>query len=37
MQIIAFGDIHEYVHPLPALAVPLRQADLVIVTGDMTR
>jgi uncharacterized protein len=37
MQIVAFGDIHEYVHALPALATPLRQADLILITGDITR
>jgi len=37
MNIMAFGDIHEYLHPLAALAAPLRQADLILVTGDMTR
>ena len=37
MHIMAFGDIHEYLHPLAALAEPLRQADLLLVTGDMTR
>jgi Icc-related predicted phosphoesterase len=37
MKIMAFGDIHEYVHNLPELAAPLRQADLVLVTGDLTR
>jgi Icc-related predicted phosphoesterase len=37
MKIMAFGDIHEYLHPLPALATPLQQADIVLVTGDLTR
>lgn len=37
MQIMAFGDIHEYVHALPTLATPLRQADLILITGDITR
>ena len=37
MQIIAFGDIHEYLHPLDDLAAALQQADLVIVSGDITR
>lgn len=37
MRIIAFGDIHEYVHILPHLEVELRQADLILVTGDITR
>jgi Icc-related predicted phosphoesterase len=37
MQMMAFGDIHEYVHVLPTLAVPLGQADLILITGDMTR
>ena len=36
-HIMAFGDIHEYIHGLPALAEPLRHADLILVTGDMTR
>lgn len=35
--LMAFGDIHEYVHPLAALEQPLRQADVIVVTGDMTR
>ncbi len=34
---MAFGDIHEYVHPLAALEHPLRQADVIVVSGDMTR
>src|SRR5215470_3716463 len=37
MKFMAFGDIHEYLHPLAALAEPLQQADVVLVTGDMTR
>src|ERR687883_302702 len=37
MKIMAFGDIHEYLHPLASLAAPLRQADVVLVTGDLTR
>jgi Icc-related predicted phosphoesterase len=37
MQIIAFGDIHEYLHPLDGLAAKLQQADLVVVSGDITR
>ena len=37
MKIMAFGDIHEYLHPLASLAEPLQQADMVLVTGDMTR
>jgi Icc-related predicted phosphoesterase len=37
MKIMAFGDIHEYVHTLPALEAPLRQADMILVTGDLTR
>lgn len=37
MKIMAFGDIHEYLYPLASLAEPLRQADVVLVTGDMTR
>lgn len=37
MKIMAFGDIHEYLHSLETLAPSLRQADLLLVTGDMTR
>ena len=37
MRIMAFGDIHEYLHVLPRLAEPLRLADLILVTGDITR
>jgi Icc-related predicted phosphoesterase len=37
MRIMAFGDIHEYVHILPRLAEPLRQADLILISGDLTR
>lgn len=37
MRIMAFGDIHEYLHPLAALARPLQEADLILVTGDLTR
>ena len=37
MKIMAFGDIHESLHPLASLAESLRQADVVLVTGDMTR
>jgi Icc-related predicted phosphoesterase len=37
MQIMAFGDIHEYLHPLASLETPLQQADLILVTGDLTR
>lgn len=37
MQIIAFGDIHEYLHPLEDLSAELQLADLVIVSGDITR
>ena len=37
MKIIAFGDIHEYLHPLDNLSIELQQADLVLVSGDMTR
>ena len=37
MKIMAFGDIHEYLHPLPALAEPLQHADVILITGDMTR
>ena len=33
MKIMAFGDIHEYLHPLASLAEPLQQADVVLVTG----
>ena len=36
-HIMAFGDIHEYVHSLPELAEAMRQADLILVSGDMTR
>jgi Icc-related predicted phosphoesterase len=37
MQIMAFGDIHEYVQVLPALAEPLCQAEVILITGDITR
>jgi uncharacterized protein len=37
MNIVAFGDIHEYVHTLPTLETPLRQADWILVSGDITR
>jgi uncharacterized protein len=37
MQIMAFGDIHEYLHTLPTLETTLQQADLILVTGDLTR
>ena len=37
MKIMAFGDIHEYLHTLATLEAPLRQADLLLVTGDLTR
>jgi Icc-related predicted phosphoesterase len=37
MNIMAFGDIHEYLHTLKTLETPLRQADLIVVTGDITR
>jgi Icc-related predicted phosphoesterase len=37
MRMIAFGDIHEYIHTLPRLEKPLRQADLILVSGDLTR
>ena len=37
MRMMAFGDIHEYIHTLPSLAEPLRRADLILVTGDLTR
>jgi Icc-related predicted phosphoesterase len=37
MNIMAFGDIHEYVHTLATLATPLRHTDLILVTGDITR
>jgi Icc-related predicted phosphoesterase len=37
MNIMAFGDIHEYVHTLKTLEVPLRHTDLILVTGDITR
>src|SRR5262245_16951323 len=36
-QLMAFGDIHDYLHTLPTLEAALRQADLILVTGDMTR
>lgn len=37
MNIVAVGDIHEYLHALPSLSETLRQADLILVSGDMTR
>lgn len=37
MQMMAFGDIHEYLHTLEPLEAALRQADLVLVSGDLTR
>jgi len=37
LRIMVFGDIHEYLHPLPALAEVLQQVDLVLLTGDLTR
>lgn len=37
MQLMAFGDIHEYLHTLPDLATPLQQADMLLITGDLTR
>ena len=37
MKIMAFGDIHEYLHALDTLEAPLQQADLLLVTGDLTR
>jgi Icc-related predicted phosphoesterase len=37
MNIMAFGDIHEYVHTLSLLEAPLHHADWVLVTGDITR
>jgi len=37
MRMMAFGDIHEYIHTLPSLAEPLRYADLILVTGDLSR
>src|SRR5215510_817568 len=37
MKIMAFGDIHEYLHTLATLEAALRQADLILVTGDITR
>ena len=37
MRMMAFGDIHEYIHVLPSLEDELRQADLILVTGDLTR
>ena len=36
-HIMAFGDIHEYIHVLPSLAAAMRRADLILVTGDITR
>jgi Icc-related predicted phosphoesterase len=37
MKIMVFGDIHEYLHTLTTLEAPLRHADLLLVTGDLTR
>jgi Icc-related predicted phosphoesterase len=37
MNIMAFGDIHEYVHTLKTIEAPLHHADLILVTGDITR
>ena len=37
MQIIACGDIHEYLHALESLSEVLRRADLILVSGDLTR
>lgn len=37
MEIVAFGDIHEYLHALEPLAATLQQADLILVSGDLTR
>jgi Icc-related predicted phosphoesterase len=37
MNIIAFGDIHEYIHTLATIETPLRHTDLILVTGDITR
>ena len=37
MHIMAFGDIHEYLHALEPLSAALREADLIVVSGDMTR
>ena len=36
MKIISFGDIHEDLNNLTLLKNELRNADLVIVTGDLT-
>lgn len=37
MNIMAFGDIHEYLHALEPLSEALRQADLILISGDITR
>jgi Icc-related predicted phosphoesterase len=37
MEIVAFGDIHEYLHALEPLAATLRRADLILISGDLTR
>jgi Icc-related predicted phosphoesterase len=37
MNLVAFGDIHEYLHGLEDLSATLRQADLILVSGDLTR
>ncbi len=37
MQIMAFGDVHEYIHALERLSTPLQTADLVLISGDLTR
>ena len=37
MKIMAFGDIHEYLHTLSHFSVALRRADLILISGDMTR
>lgn len=37
MNIMAFGDIHEYLNALEPLSRVLRQADLILVSGDLTR
>ena len=36
MKIISFGDIHEDLNNLTLLKNELKNADLVIVTGDLT-
>ena len=36
MRIVSFGDIHMALDAIDQLASALRQADLVIVSGDLT-